>query len=81
MQKSGMQGKTLTLKVKYSTFEQVTRSKTILEPIGTYELIIHLAKELITTIETNSPIRPLGLTVSNPEDKHQETGTQLSLEF
>ncbi|QHT70614.1 DNA polymerase IV [Rhodocytophaga rosea] len=81
MQKSGMQGKTLTLKVKYATFEQVTRSKTLLEPIGTYELMIHLAKELIQSIEANSPIRLLGLTISNPEDKHQETGTQLSLEF
>jgi DNA polymerase IV len=81
MQKNGIQGKTLTLKVKYATFEQVTRSKTVVEPIQTYELMISLAKDLITGIDTRSPIRLLGLTISNLDDKHQEADTQLSLEF
>lgn len=81
MHKNGAYGKTLTLKVKYATFEQITRSKTIQEPIKNFSRMINLAKDLIQTIDSKSPVRLLGLSVSNLEDKHQETGTQLTLDF
>lgn len=81
MQKNGAYGKTLTLKVKYATFEQITRSKTIHEPIKNFPRMISMAKDLIQTIDSKSPVRLLGLAVSNLEDKHQEAGTQLTLDF
>lgn len=65
LKKSGFRGKTLSLKVKYSSFEQVTRSKTILSELNQLDQILNLANELLNQIEMKESIRLLGLTVSN----------------
>jgi DNA polymerase-4 len=81
MQKNEMYGKTLTLKVKSASFEQITRSKTVHGIINNLSLIITLATELTQTFDNQIPIRLLGLAISNLEYKHQEAGTQLTLDF
>ena len=76
-------GRTLTLKVKYADYQQITRSKTLVEPIGEIESILKLADELLVHMATgDKPVRLLGLCLSNLEgDRPFESYTQLTLEF
>lgn len=67
IKRSQFEGLTLTLKVKYHDFTQVTRSHTTSEVLTDLDQIIPLYKELLESVEfANNPIRLLGLTVSNP---------------
>ena len=79
LKKSGFKGRTLSLKVKYSSFEQVTRSKTILQEISDLDLIMKIADELLLQVELKESIRLLGLTVSNKIDFSEPQ--QLTLDF
>ncbi len=80
--KSETYGRTLTLKVKYSDFKQVTRGKTVAYKIDTLEEIIILAYELIDMVdfEYNS-IRLLGLSVTNLYNYEDSRPIQLSFDF
>ncbi len=83
IRRSGSYGKTLTLKVKFSDFKQITRSNTISEIIEKSDQIIELLPELVSNIDVKSNhIRLLGLGVSNliGEAKPNNSG-QLTLEF
>lgn len=82
----GFQGNTLTLKVKFHDFTQITRSITQPHKLTTFEIILSLAKQLLAEVEyENHPIRLLGLSVSNPreqeEDSKSVTWEQLTLNF
>jgi len=80
LSKSGKSGKTLTLKVKFDNFEQITRSKTTRQTIGTKDLG-ELAAELLNEARINRPIRLLGLTVSNFKDELDQEAIQLQIQF
>lgn len=80
------QGNTLTLKVKFHDFTQITRSITQPCKLTTLDVILPLAKRLLAEVEyENHPIRLLGLSVSNPREQEEETRSvtweQLTLEF
>lgn len=80
------QGNTLTLKVKFHDFTQITRSITQPHKLTTLEVILPLAKQLLTEVEyEDHPIRLLGLSVSNPreqeDDSRSVTWEQLTLKF
>ena len=73
LERSGFTGTTLTLKVKFQDFVQITRSITQTEILQTKEQILPLAKQLLRSVEISErPIRLLGLTVSNPPHEHKE---------
>lgn len=77
-----IRGRTLTLKIKYHDFEQITRSKTELHPIIEKEEFFGIAHELITQEEILiKPIRLLGLSVSNFIDNEHKEYIQLKIEF
>ncbi|MFA7444582.1 MAG: DNA polymerase IV [Flavobacteriaceae bacterium] len=63
--KSGFKGKTLTLKVKYSDFRILSKSKTFPEYIQDEQLIRQAALELLAQIPLDTKIRLLGLTIKN----------------
>ena len=65
--KSGFEGKTLTLKVKYADFTQITRSLSQDKILKKKADILPLAKRLLKLVDYSSshPIRLLGLSVSN----------------
>jgi DNA polymerase-4 len=64
--KSKLAGRTLTLKVKYHDFRQITRSKSLLTPINPLQDIIAIACELVESAFTGSEkVRLLGITLSN----------------
>lgn len=80
-------GNTLTLKIKFSDFSQITRSLTQEEDLLTMKVILPLAKHLLAEVNyEDHPIRLIGLSVSNPHDEEadgitQRTWEQLSFEF
>lgn len=85
LQRKEFKGNTLTLKIKFHDFNQITRSTTQTHELSTLARILPLSKELLKEVEyENHPIRLIGLSVSNPKE---ETGKphgaweQLSFEF
>ena len=81
LRRAGLKGKTVTLKVKYADFRQITRSRTLPLPIDAQETICEIAQDLLLHSERpQKPIRLLGITLSNfiDEDAPNE---QLALEF
>jgi DNA polymerase-4 len=61
-----LSGRTLTLKVKYHDFKQITRSKSFTENIHDLPTIAQFASDTIAQVfETGDKIRLLGLSVSN----------------
>ncbi len=87
IEKNDFEGRTLTLKVKFLDFQQITRSITVDHILRTKDDILPLAKQLIQSVEFHShPIRLLGLGVSNPGNNGGLTSRQvvwreLELEF
>lgn len=82
----GFRGNTLTLKVKFHDFAQITRSITQSHELTNMEVILPLAKQLLAEVEYEShPIRLIGLSVSNPREQEEGsksvTWEQLTLQF
>ena len=65
LQRTKFKGRTLSLKIKYSNFEQITRSRTVLHEITDYEDILELSLVLLEHLELTESVRLLGLGVSN----------------
>lgn len=84
VQKANFHGNTLTLKIKFNDFSQITRCMTQSKDLRELHTILPIAKQLLKKAETGSflPIRLIGLTVSNSQ---KESGAwyceQLSLDF
>ncbi len=85
IERSKTKGKTLTLKVKYTDFQQITRSKTVDFWIDNASKVAALYPELVELVELDKGIRLLGLTLSNlNHDLVKEVASksiQLTLEF
>ncbi len=74
-------GRTVTLKIKFSNFTQITRSHSFLTPVNDYESIVSIAKYLLQrAFEDGMSVRLLGLTISNL-DKTRQSVSQLTLGF
>lgn len=84
LQRYAFKGNTLTLKIKFHDFTQLTRSITLSYELVTLDVILPLAKQLLHEVDYRErPIRLIGLSVSNPcgdEDKHSDW-EQLSFHF
>lgn len=64
-----LQGRTITVKIKYSDFKQITRSRTIAQKTNELSLLQSVAKELLlSTSPEGKPVRLLGISVSNFEE-------------
>jgi DNA polymerase-4 len=64
IKKTGIRGRTVTLKIKYNDFSQQTRSKTF-DRFPEDEPLWQTALELLNQENLTKPIRLLGLGVSN----------------
>ena len=82
IEKSGIKGRTVTLKLKYSDFNLQTRSKT-LEQYPEAEMIWQVGLELLRQEEIPKPIRLLGLGISNLNITEEQAhfGEQLRIPF
>ena len=75
-------GKTLTLKIKFSDFKTISRSKTDFQYLDSFEKIRKLALVLIDEVDfTVKSIRLLGLSVSNLSNSENSAFRQLSFNF
>jgi DNA polymerase IV len=81
IKRHGKYGKTLTLKIKYADFKQITRSKTVVYPINTFQKLHQLAKEIFRQVELEKNIRLLGLSVSHFPDEKSSGNLQLTINF
>lgn len=80
---SGISGKTVTVKIKYSDFTQATRSRTIPVPVAGLSEILEAASALLATVHPfRRPVRLLGVTLSsltNEETDDSRAQPQLDL--
>ncbi len=83
--KNAFEGHTLTLKVKFLDFQQITRSITVDHILRTKDDILPLAKQLLKQVEFRShPIRLLGLGVAHQKEDlppNKPRWIQLELQF
>ena len=80
-----LKGRTITLKIKYSDFRQITRNYSVTKPVNDFTTIADAAKKLLLTTEPEGKrIRLLGVTLSNfgeiiPKHKGSDNPEQLEL--
>lgn len=75
--------KTLTIKIKYTDFQVITRSKTIDKNIIDEETIREISKSLISKISFDKGVRLFGIGVSKPSSDKEpiKSNSQLTLDF
>ncbi|QKG51847.1 DNA polymerase IV [Hymenobacter sp. BRD67] len=79
-QRSGQSGRTLTLKVKYANFQQITRSRTQLTAMPDEAALLRLGQELLTAqFPLPQGVRLLGLSLSGLDAETAGPGGQLTL--
>lgn len=78
--RSKVQGRTITLKLKFKDFTQQTRSKSLDKYLSEQE-INQLALELLNQEPLKMPIRLMGLGISNLDKGVSQIGKQLRIEF
>ena len=86
LEKYGLKGRTVTLKIKYSDFKQITRSQSLPQPINDLEIVANIAKQLLlSTYLEDKKIRLLGISLSNFKEPvihyNKKDNGQLSFEF
>jgi DNA polymerase-4 len=62
---AGLAGRTVTLKVRFASFETITRSRTSPEPVEGGAAITRLALELLEAVDPSPGVRLLGVSVTN----------------
>ena len=84
LQRYELKGRTVTVKIKYGDFKQITRSRSLLQSINDQETISTISKELLLLTEPNNKkTRLLGISLSNfnepPAHAKKSDNGQLSL--
>ncbi len=75
-------GRTITVKVKYSDFRIITKSRTIPNKIMNFQQLWPIAKDIMKQVDlSQKQIRLLGLGVSNANDEPEKKYTQLELDL
>ena len=75
LQRYQLKGRTITLKIKYSDFKQITRSRSFPDPVEDLATITATATALLAATELeNRKIRLLGITISNFEEIKKRPG-------
>lgn len=77
--KRDFEGKTLTLKIKFSDFKTITRSKTTDRPINDYNTLFDMATDLLQGIDITPKVRLIGLSIKKNETITEETTIDNSL--
>ena len=85
LEKNNLKGRTVTLKIKYSDFKQITRNKSFASPVADLATISATARQLLAaTSPEEKKIRLLGISLSNFSElqvrpKVEQISTQLRL--
>jgi DNA polymerase-4 len=79
-QANGIRGRTVTLKVKFADFQQITRSKSVADAIETFADLKHLSLGLLEPLlSMEKGVRLLGISLSSLEQAQATERRQLSL--
>ncbi|SOB87293.1 DNA polymerase-4 [Sphingomonas guangdongensis] len=71
-------GRTVTVKVKYADFQQVTRSRTYADPVASEAALQAAARDLVRTVlPTIKGVRLVGVTVSSFPERAEESALPL----
>lgn len=83
LEKAAIAGKTISLKVRYNTFERISRSRTLDHFVQDEETLFQTAASLLSATEAgNRPVRLLGISLSGLNtEADQNNGQQLELDF
>ncbi|WP_029510573.1 DNA polymerase IV [Marinilabilia salmonicolor] len=81
IKKHGTFGKTVTLKVKYSDFDQITRSHSSSDPVINTGQLASVVKDLLNLANPEKPVRLLGISVSNFPPGEESGPLQLTIDF
>lgn len=65
VRKMGTAARTVTLKVKFSDFRQITRSHTFGMPVSSTRVVYHTACHLLDRLDLNLPVRLIGVSLSS----------------
>jgi len=81
MKKIDSYGKTISIKIKYHDFKQITRSRTLKEEVKTKNELFNIAKELFSNNDVEKrPVRLLGIYLSNLDTyKEEKESKQMKL--
>jgi DNA polymerase-4 len=81
LRRHGLKGRTITLKIKYHDFIQITRRQSLPVPFSDWDTIRATGRKLLESIDLEDKrIRLLGLGISNFETTEQ-AGGQLKLDY
>ncbi len=79
-ERSGTWGRTVTLKVKYADFQQITRSRSFADAVPSLAMLEGTALDLLTPLlPVRMGVRLLGVTLSSLNTEEASTGQQLTL--
>ena len=79
-QRVGIRGRTVTLKVKFADFRQITRSRSSMGPMPSQAVLVRLCQELVEGLfPLDLSVRLLGVTLSNLTADELTKGQQLAL--
>ena len=67
--KKDFKGRTVSLKIKFSDFKIISRSKTFTIPISDYETLFKTGMELLSMVDLSPKIRLIGIGVKNNEEE------------
>jgi DNA polymerase IV len=78
----GSRGRTVTLKVKFADFEQITRSRTLIGAIGSRDELASASTELLKAIfPTEKAVRLLGVSISGFSEGEIDRPEQMPLKL
>jgi DNA polymerase-4 len=74
LRRHGYKGRTVTLKIKWSDFTQITRSKSLPARTDNTDVIFSTAVELLDQVRLHRTVRLIGVGVSNFEPRSRQVG-------
>jgi len=81
-ERTGIAGRTVTVKIKYADFQIVTRSRTLAEPVASRDILERTSIELVRTIfPLEKRVRLLGVSLHNLQGRQAAVAPQMTLEF
>lgn len=72
-EKTGMHGRTVTIKIKYADFKQITRSRSVMSLVLSRDDLYRISLDLVRSIyPVTTGIRLVGVTLSNFDEAREE---------
>jgi DNA polymerase IV len=72
LQRAGVAGRTVTLKVRFGDFRTITRSRTVARPTSAGPSLARVAAELLDGVDCSPGVRLVGVSVSNLAEPESE---------